>query len=427
MIQPTETVSYLENYFLESGMSKETAHFLDLGISTLVLIILLFICFFITKKIIIRAFGIFSLKTKTTFDDYLVQSNFPKYVGYILPVLLVIFAVPVIYDDYPRFLSIFGSIIDIYIVFLVVLIIRSFIRSFIKYLKTLDKLKDKPLDSFTQVIMIFVWLIAFVFIFSELTGKSVLEFLITLGAASAIILLIFKDTILGFVASIQVSVNDIVRLGDWITFDKFGADGFVTEINLATVKVQNWDKTYTTIPTYSLISDSFQNWRGMEESPGRRVKRALLIKQSSVKFLAKDELEKFKDVHLIKDYIEERQNIIDDYNKINNIKTEILVNGRKQTNLGLFRQYTEAYLKQHPMVNKEMWVIVRHLNPGIHGIPLELYFFSSDKRWAYYEVVAADIFEHLIASVSFFGLKLFEAPSGDDIIKFSETLNLPKD
>lgn len=413
----------LTEVFLELGLNEDFAVFINLAINILIIILLLFIIHFISRKVIVKTFRAYSNKSKTTFDDFLVQSNFPRYAGNILPLLLLIYTIPAVFQRYPDFLLVFEKLVDIYIIILTVLVCRSFLRSSVNFLKTRERYGDKPLESYTQVAMIFLWAIGFVFIFSELTDESVLNFLISLGAASAIILLIFKDTILGFVASIQVSVNDIVRIGDWITFSKYGADGYVTEINLATVRVQNWDKTFTTIPTYSLIGDSFQNWRGMQESPGRRVKRSLLIKQSSVKFLNEKELEKFKKFDLIKDYITERQKIIDDYNSTKNINTEVPVNGRKQTNLGLFRKYTDEYLRQHPLVSKELWIIVRHLDPTVHGIPLELYFFSSDKRWVYYEEVAADIFEHLIAALPYFGLLIFESPSGDDILKLSKLIN----
>lgn len=415
--------NYLANKFIEQGMNEGIAHFLNMLINIIIVFLLWYLIHFITKRILLTAFQKFTNKTKTTFDDFLVKSNFPKFVSNILPLLLLIVAVPLIFEEYPQLLSIFGTLVDIYIVILTVLICRSLLRTTTNYLKQHERFRDKPVESYTQVLMIFIWSLGFMVIFSEITGKSVVGFLVTLGAASAVILLIFKDTILGFVASIQVSVNDIVRIGDWITFSKYGADGFVTEINLATVRVQNWDKTYTTIPTYSLISDSFHNWRGMQESPGRRVKRSLLIKQSTVRFVEKDDLERFSKYRLIKDYILERQKIIEEYNLNNKIDIQVPINGRRQTNLGIFRKYAENYLQQHPMVNQDMWVIVRHQDPTIHGIPLELYFFSSNKQWVFYEGIAADIFEHLIAAVPYFDLQLFESPAGDDIIKAVQTMS----
>lgn len=407
----------LRDYLVENGMNENLAHFLNLGVNLLAVLIVLVVIKFVTKRILIKAFERFSTKTRTSFDDFLVKSNFPRWVSNILPVLLLLYTFPVIFEAYPFFLKIFKTVIDIYIIILTVLIFRSLLRTSKNYLKTHERFMDKPMESYIQVLMIFIWAIGFIFIFSELTGKSILGFLISLGAASAIILLIFKDTILGFVASIQVSVNDIVRIGDWITFSKYGADGFVTEINLATVRVQNWDKTYTTIPTYSLIADSFHNWRGMQESPGRRIKRSLFIKQTSIRYVNEADIEKFRHFHLIGSYIDEKQNEINEYNKNLGIDRKYLINGRHQTNLGVFRKYADSYLRAHPMISKEMTIMVRHLAPTTEGIPLEIYCFSTDKRWEYYEQITADIFDHLIAAIPYFDLQLFESPSGDDIVK----------
>ena len=415
--QLQELSNYLGNYFIEQGLEPAWARFLNMVINVLIVLLLWYIIHFITKRLILQTFKAFTDKTKTTFDDFLVQSNFPRFVSNIMPLLLLIITVPVIFENYPKLLSLFNTLIDVYVIILTVLICRSLLRTTTNFLKTHERYRDKPIESYTQVLMIIFWAIGFVFIFSELTNKSVLGFLISLGAASAVILLIFKDTILGFVASIQVSVNDIVRIGDWITFSKYGADGFVTEINLATVRVQNWDNTYTTIPTYNLIADSFQNWRGMQESPGRRIKRSLFIKQNSIKYIDDKDVEKFLEFGLITNYVKEKQLEINHYNESKGVNKKFLINGRHQTNLGIFRNYALAYIKAHPQINQQMTIMVRHLPPTTQGIPLEIYCFSKDKRWEYYEAITADIFDHLIAAIPYFDLQLFESPSGDDIIK----------
>lgn len=409
--------NFLSKYFVEQGMDAGVAHFLNMLINIAIVLILWLLIHFITKHLVLTSFRAFTNKTKTTFDDFLVKSNFPRYVSNIFPLLLIILTVPIIFEDYPQLLKIFHTLVNIYIVILVVLIFRSLLRTTTNFLKTHEGYKDKPIESYTQVLMIIFWGIGFVFIFSELTNKSVLGFLISLGAASAIILFIFKDTLLGFIASIQVSVNDIVRIGDWITFSKYGADGFVTEISLATVRVQNWDNTFTTIPTYNLIADSFQNWRGMQESPGRRIKRALYIKQNSIRYVNDDDISRYQEFNLIGDYIKERQLEINEHNTKIGVNRAYLINGRHQTNLGVFRRYAQAYLKAHPQINQDMTLMVRHLAPTTEGIPVEIYCFSKDKRWEFYEAITADIFDHLIAAVPFFDLKLFESPSGDDIIQ----------
>jgi miniconductance mechanosensitive channel len=237
-----------------------------------------------------------------------------------------------------------------------------------------------------------------------------------MGAASAVFLLIFKDTILGFVASIQVSINNIVKIGDWVTFDKYGADGDVIEINLSTVKVQNFDKTITTIPTYALISDSFKNWRGMVNSDGRRIKRALNIRLDSIKYLNKDEVDSLKKIEIISAYLEKRQSDIVSYNEQHQVNKELLLNGRNLTNIGVFRKYIETYIERHPAINKNMMIMARQLAPSSEGVPLEVYAFSSDKRWQNYEYIMADIFDHLIAAVPYFNLEIFEFPSKNDFI-----------
>lgn len=423
MLQENQEFSTLfKRYLIENGMAEGSAHLLNLGLNLLVLGLLLLVLHLFARRVIIRIFNAFSVKTSTTFDDSLMQSKFPNYAGNLLPLLLLIFSIPTVFAGYPTFANGLRIVADIYLIILSILICRSLLRSSKNYLKTLERFRDKPLDSFMQVFMIFVWAVGLVFIFSELTGRSVLGFLISLGAASAVILLIFKDTILGFVASIQVSVNDIVRIGDWITFSKYGADGYVTEINLATVRVQNWDKTYTTIPTYSLIADSFHNWRGMEESPGRRIKRSLFIKQNSIRFVTAEDLQKFERFSIIAPYLRERQKEIDEFNQTHDFDRETVLNGRNQTNLGIFRKYADAYLRAHPLVNQDLTLMVRQLEPTTEGIPLEIYCFSNDKRWTHYEQIIADIFDHLIAAIPYFDLKLFESPSGDDLIKISEHL-----
>src|SRR5690606_37029992 len=291
---------------------------------------------------------------------------------------------------------------------------RSILRSTRKFLEESERFKDKPMESYVQVMMIFAWGIGIFWIIQLLRGFSLVS-LTTLGAASAVLLLIFKDTILGFVASIQVSVNDIVRIGDWITFSKFGADGYVTEINLATLRVQNWDNTYTTIPTYSLIADSFQNWRGMQESEGRRIKRSIYVKQTSIRFLSAEDVERLKKIELIKPYLEHRQKDVDKYNAKNEVNKDLLINGRNQTNLGVFRYYIDALLNENSAISKDLFLMVRHLAPTDKGIPIEIFCFSKDKRWVNYEHIQADLFDHILAAISYFDLEVFELPTGKDL------------
>ena len=259
--------------------------------------------------------------------------------------------------------------------------------------------------------MIFAWLAGVLFAIAYISGIEVKTFLTGLGAVSAVIILIFKDTIMGFVASIQVSINDMVRIGDWVTFEKFGADGDVIEINLATVKVQNFDMTITTIPTYALISDSFKNWRGMQKSGGRRIKRSIFVNMSSIKYLSDEHVEELKKIQLITEYLNTKQTELNSFNKDHNINKELLLNGRNLTNIGVFRKYIDTYINKHSAINKDMFIMTRHLQPTTQGLPIEIYAFSRDKRWENYEYIMADIFDHILAAVPYFDLEVFELPN----------------
>ena len=388
------------------------ASYLSLAINILILSVLSYLIYLAFRFILVSTIIILARKTKTQFDDLLVSNKTAKYTAHLIPLLFIYKSVPIILKNYVYWESIFGKLVGIYIVLLSLWIIKTIFNALRDYLKQNPKYSDKPIDSYIQVIMILLWIFAFVFVVSKVFDISTNTMLGTFGAISAIIILIFRDTILGFVASVQVSLNDMVRIGDWITFDKFGADGDVIEINLATVKVRNFDNTTTTIPTYSLISDSFRNWRGMQNSNGRRIKRHVLIKAKSIRFLNKEELSELKRIQLISDYIDHRQNEIDKFNQLHAIDKSLLVNGRNMTNFGLFRKYITQYLTQYPGLNKNMILLCRQLQPTPQGIPLEIYTFSNDKRFENYEYITADIFDHIFASIQYFDLEIYEMPSG---------------
>ena len=405
----------LYDYLIQSGVEANTAAYLNALILFvgIILVVLLF-DYFIWK--ILRFTSVrFARRSATNFDNFLVVNKVPRYVAHIVPLILFYKFLPLAFLDFEYTEGIILKSIEVLSVILILLLIRSLLRSVKDYFKTLPHMKDKPLDSYIQVFMIFAWVGGLLTLFAVLTDTSIWTFFTAMGAASAVILLIFKDTILGLVASIQVSINDMVRIGDWITFEKFGADGNVTEISLATVKVQNFDMTITTIPTYSLISDSFKNWRGMQASGGRRIKRALLIKQKSIKFLTSENIESLKNIQLISKYLETRNNNIDVYNQEHGIDKHLAINGRNLTNLGVFRKYVESYLKNHSAINQAMTLMTRQLPPTNQGIPLEIYAFSSDKRWENYEYIMADIFDHLLAALPYFELEVFELPTSMDV------------
>ena len=403
--------NFLYPVFRDWGMSRNVASYTSLISNIAILIALAYVIYYAAKFILVTLTAIFAQRTKTKFDDYLIQNKTTRYTAYLIPFFFIYKAVPVILDKYEYWESMFGKIVGIYIVLLGLWIVRTVFNSLRDYLKQKPEYSDKPIDSFVQVIMIVLWIFGVAMIISTLFGIKKGELLTILGTLSAIIILIFRDTILGFVSSVQVAINDMVRIGDWITMDKFGADGDVIEINLTTVKVRNFDNTITTIPTYALSSDSFQNWRGMQKSEGRRIKRHILIKSSTIRFLNDEDLRQLRKVQLITSYIDSRQAEIDRYNDLRGIDKTLSLNGRNMTNLGLFRKYIIQYLTDHPGLNKNMHIICRQLQSTAHGVPLEIYVFSSDKRWANYEYIMADIFDHVMASVRYFDLEIFELPS----------------
>ena len=389
--------NFFSNYGLNSGLS-------NLITSLLIVISILFIVIvinYVTKKIILSFFKRIAKSTASTFDDLLIKNKVPVLLSFIPSLFFLYIIIP----TYTENLVI---VIEALTIVLFIITVKSVLGTVKDYFKLSSSLKHIPIDSYIQVVMIFLWFIGIILILSVLTGREIGTFLASLGALSAIIILVFRDTILGFVSSIQITVNDTVRIGDWITMKGSDADGTVIEVNLSTVKVQNFDNTITTIPTYKLVSDSFINWRGMEESKGRRIKRSLLIKPSSVRFLENEEIFELKKVELIKDYITQKSKEIELYNQKENVDKSILLNGRNLTNFGVFRRYIEEYLKAHPMTNEDLTLMCRQLEPTSQGIPIQIYTFSKNKEWTKYEALTSDIFDHLLSSVKYFKLECFE-------------------
>ncbi len=406
-----KSTHFIYNLLIKAGITETSAQYLNMIALLVIVLLIIYIIDYIARRVLIRVSSIIAGKSKTNFDDILITNKVPRNIAHIIPLSIALNFLPIIFSDFLYLENIAKKIIQVFGIILILWIVRSVLNTLKDFFKTLPRLKDKPIDSYIQVFMIFAWVAGFMFFFAIITGISIWKFITTLGAASAVIILVFRDTIMGFVASIQVSVNDMVRIGDWITFEKYGADGDVTEITLATVKVQNFDNTITTIPTYALISDSFKNWRGMTNSDGRRIKRAMNIKMDSIKFLTDNEIIKLKGIQLISEYLEMRQEKIKSYNSKNTIDKKLLLNGRNLTNIGVFRKYAEEYINNHSAINKDMMIMVRQLAPTTQGLPIEIYAFSADKRWENYEYVMADIFDHLLAAVRYFDLEIFELPN----------------
>jgi miniconductance mechanosensitive channel len=392
-----QILEFLNNYGVPNGFSNLLAS----GLIFISIVLIVLIINFIGRIIILSFFRRIAKSTANAFDDLLIKNKVPRLLSFVPSLFFLFWIIPIYNED-------LLTILEALTIILFIVTVKSVLGTVKDYFKLSSSLKHIPIDSYIQVVMLFLWFIGIILILSVLTGREIGTFLASLGALSAIIILVFRDTILGFVSSIQITVNDTVRIGDWITMKGSDADGTVIEVNLSTVKVQNFDNTITTIPTYKLVSDSFINWRGMEESKGRRIKRSLLIKPSSVKFLENDDIEKLKKVDLISDYIKSRVKEINNHNTKNNIDKSMLLNGRNLTNLGLFRVYVEKYLKDHPMTNDNLTLMCRQLEPTSQGIPIQIYTFSKDKEWTKYEGLTSDIFDHLLSSVKYFDLECFE-------------------
>ncbi len=360
--------------------------------------------YMISKKYLIKIIHKLISKTKSNLDDTLIRTGFFEQLPYIVPPLIIIY----FSQFYPQ--SLRGAISQIMGFWIAVVIIKSidkFLSSILEIYNSFEISKNKPIKGYIQLLKLLVYILGFIIAVCVLVGVSPWGVLSGVGAFTAILMFIFKDTILSLVASIQIVANDLFKVGDWIEAENFGADGEVIDIALHSVKVQNWDKTIVTIPTYKFMENSFKNWRGMEKSGGRRIKRALYIDLNSVKFCTPQLLEKLKKIDLIKSYIEEKSMVVD-------TTEEITLNKRKLTNIGTFREYIKKYLENNPNIDsKNFTFIVRQLQPTSKGVPLEIYAFSNKNKWAEYEAVQSDIFDHLIVALKEFDLKLYQEPSGE--------------
>ncbi len=352
-------------------------------------------------------------KTKTRWDDILFESGFFDSLSLFFPALIVHFASPAIFAGYSGAVVFMKTAVSIYVVIVSLAALYCLLNWVVELYHSIDCEEKMPIRSFAQGFKIIGFLVAAIIILSLLLDKNPLGLLSGLGALTAILMLVFKDSILGFVAGIQMNVNNMVRIGDWVEMSKYGADGDVIDVSLTTVKVQNWDKTITTIPAYSMISDSFKNWRGMSQSGGRRIKRCVNIDIMSIKFCDEQMLDKFRKIRYISDYIDSKQKEITAANPADAEYPEI--NCRRLTNIGTFRAYLAAYLRNHYMINQQMTFLIRHLQPGETGLPIEIYVFSKDKVWANYEALQADIFDHILAVIPEFDLRVFQSPSGYDL------------
>lgn len=397
------------------GISSQTAA-KTAGVSDFLVVLLSsVVLYYITKFFIIRVLKRIALRTTSNWDDALIEHKVFQRMAFLIPGVMIYQAIPITLDEFPGFIPTALKLTNLYIIIVFLLIINSFLNAVYAMYQKSEFALYHPIKGYIQIGKIIVFIVVFLLILSLLFNQSPLYMLTGLGAFSAVLLLIFKDPILGFVGGIQLSANDMVRQGDWISMPKYGADGTVLEISLTTVKVQNFDNTISTLPTYSLVSESFQNYRGMKDSGVRRIKRSISIDMSSVKFCTQEMLEKFKKITILKDYIEQTEAELETYNRENNIDNSVFVNGRRQTNIGVFRAYLESYLFNHPMVHNKSDQLVRQLQPNSLGIPIEVYAFISETAWVRYEKTQSDIFDHILAIVPEFELRVFQSPTGEDL------------
>ena len=414
------TAQWLDKWLIDTfNISTDYVIFFKLPIQVIGLLIIAYVSWILTTRIVVASVHRLFLKTKSTWDDLLIERKVFDKLASVVPFGIIAISVPYIFYDFPEVIKYTVIFSDVAIVAVVIWSINATLSIMEEILSASPIFKDKPITSYLQVLKIVVYFIGGILMLSMLLGKSPFYFLGAMGAMTAVLLLVFKDTILGLVASIQMSVYDMVRVGDWISMPKYEADGDVLSINLNTVKVQNWDMTITTIPTYAFITDSFKNWRGMTNSGGRRIKRSIYIKMSSFKFLQKEDIERLKNYRIIKDYLIEKEAEIEKHNEsVKNNSDSSKLNIRRLSNIGVFRKYIEEYLQTNDLIKKDMSLMVRQLEPSPKGLPLEIYCFSKIQDWIPYEGIKGDIFDHVITIASEFNLEIFEEPTGSDFQKF---------
>lgn len=399
-------IEILKSLNLKMGLNDGLAVGLAETTATLSLVLISIAIFFLVKFVLKKTIYKIIQQSTTQYDDLLIKNKVIGRVCLLIPALLVGALLPDVLPDYPETADSLLKVVRVFEIVIYTMILTSIVTTLEDIYNTHEMAKLKPLTGLVQVIKIVLYVVACLVIIAYLLDTKLTTILISLGTMSAVLMLVFQDTIKGFVGSIQLSANDMLRIGDWIAVG--AADGNVLEINLTTVKVQNWDNTITTIPTYSLVSSPFTNWRGMSESGGRRIARTINIDVNTIRYCTPEMLEKYKHYSLIKDYLTQKEEDILEYNKANRIDTSEIMNGRQQTNLGIFRAYIKAYLNNNPKLNHNLTMMVRQMQPTEFGVPLQIYAFSSDKKWINYEDIQSDIFDHIISAAPMFDLKIYQ-------------------
>ena len=407
-------MSSLVGFFEQIGLTPQLASYFGRGSAALLVLVASLVAHYIARKPVMKAVHSLIRRTQSDWDDVLIENRVLRQLAHLVPALVLYLLTPVALRGYPKVISAIEVAVLVYMIAVAVRTVDLFLNAVIVIWNRTEASREISVKSFVQFLKIVLYLTAGILTVSVLLDKSPSYLLGGLTALTAVLLFVFKDPILGLVAGIQLSANRMVARGDWIEMPRYGADGDVVEVALTTVKVQNWDKTITTIPTYALISESFKNWRGMRESGGRRIKRAIHIDLNSIRHCTEEMLERFQKINYIRPYIEEKQRELAEHNEQEQVDLSQLANGRRMTNVGTFRAYVVAYLWNHPSISRDLTFLVRQLAPTDHGLPIEVYVFCNDVVWANYEAVQADIFDHLLAIVPEFDLRIFQAPTGGD-------------
>ncbi len=398
---------------LETGLAERYAFLISQGILFIIMILCAFATHRAARKILQHIILKIVQKTTNTWDDTFFEKNVFKHLAHLVPAF-VIFLFSGFFEGIHLSLQ---RISVAYMAVTGIFVTMAVLNSVDDIYKTFVVSREKPITGYLQVIKIFVYIIGFIIVSGVLIDRSPWTLLSGIGALTAVLLLIFKDAILGFVAGIQIAANNMVHIGDWVEMPQYNADGDVIDISLTTVKVQNWNKTITSIPVYAFVSNSFKNWRGMSESGGRRICRSVNIDISSIRICTETMIERFEKIYLITDYIRHKKTEIEAYNNEHSINTSIPVNSRRMTNIGTLRAYILLYLRNHPQINQDMTLIVRQLAPSETGVPMQIYAFSKDIAWANYEGIQSDIFDHIMAIIPEFDLRVFQNPTGSDFSK----------
>ncbi len=404
----------IEQWLNRNELLEEMTVLVNRGGAFLGVLLLALVVYGIARRFLIPFLEKLARKSKSDWDDIILQHNVVVRLAHLAPALFIYLLSPVVFAGYEMAIRVVQRVMLLYILIVAFLVVDAALNAFVTIYNSFSVSRRLPIRGFIQIVKLLFFLVIGILALSLVLGKSPAVFLGGLGAMTAVLLLIFRDSILGFVAGVQLASNQMVRIGDWIEMPKFGADGDVIDVSLMTVKVQNWDKTISMIPTYALVSDSFKNWRGMQESGGRRIKRAIYIDMNSIQLCTPEMIERYRKIQVLRDYIDQKQKELRQYNEKHEIDNSVLVNGRRMTNVGTFRAYLVNYLKRHPQVHQDMTFLVRQLAPTEHGLPIEIYIFSKDTVWANYEAIQADIFDHVLSVVPEFDLRVFQRPSGLD-------------